>query len=286
MQSTMKLPPALSLCVLGLFAGSAHAQNASALYVMKTDGSDVRKVAETPAYSGLGHPRWSHDGKRLAFHAWEGPGNGRKVFVVNADGTQLSADGPQGQFANWSPDDKQLAFQIRSNAKNIGVWVENAGGGGRAFLFDGRSPRWSPDGGHMAFISDVDLAVRDLAVDGDKNLTAQMFEGIREGFDWSPDGRQLAFVARRQGRLGLWIVDIKNPAPRLRLESHLMGQLSWSPDGKQLAVTLNSLIHLLNVNDAGQPRLIPGQVGTSRDPAWSPDGKSIAISSTRGAKQP
>jgi Tol biopolymer transport system component len=72
MKSTMNLRLAASLCFLGLFASSAHAQNASALYVMKTDGSDVRKVAEPAGFNRVGHPRWSHDGKSIAFSSTRG----------------------------------------------------------------------------------------------------------------------------------------------------------------------------------------------------------------------
>ena len=277
-----------TLCLMELAAGSALAQVPTAIYVMQVDGSHVRKVAETPDFKSVGHARWSHDGKRLAFHGWDGPNGARRVFMCNADASQVPAAGPEGQLPDWSPDDKQLAFQTPGNGvTGVSSWVENIDGKGRTLLAEGSSPRWSPDGGRLAFIDGAELLIRNLIDDQQQSLTDQAWQGIRLGFDWSPDGRQIAFVARRDdGVLALWIADAKNPAPRLRLQADVMGHLAWSPDGKQLAITLDNMIQLLNADDDTPPRPIPGQIGSSRDPAWSPDGKWIAFSSNRPASGP
>jgi TolB protein len=279
-QSLKGLCVAAGLCLLS--ANWAFAQAATALYVMSPDGSNVRKLAEAPGFKRVGHPRWSHDGKRLAFHAWDGPPGVRRVFVINADASGLREIGSYGQLPDWSPDDKQLVVQnVGDNAAPVGAWVENLDGNGRTFLVGGLSPRWSSDGRQLAFIEGRTLVARDLVDETERNLLDDGWEEIQAGFDWSARRNQIAFVGKRQGKLGLWIVDTQNPAPRLRLEGHLMGHVAWSPDGKRLAVTRDGLIHLLNPDDVNDSRAIPGQKGSSRDPAWSPDGKSIAFSSNR-----
>ncbi len=53
--------------LLGLVvAAQAWAQaptRPSAIFVMKTDGSDVRKVAQVDGYEDHEAPRWSHEGR-------------------------------------------------------------------------------------------------------------------------------------------------------------------------------------------------------------------------------
>src|SRR4051812_26812006 len=56
------------------------------IFVMKTDGSQVRKVAQVAGYKKHGSPQWSHDGKRLAFDAYEGPDDAKKFFAIQLDG--------------------------------------------------------------------------------------------------------------------------------------------------------------------------------------------------------
>ena len=45
----------------------------TAIFVMKVDGSGVRKVAQVEGYRDHGSPRWSHDGQRLAFASTQRP---------------------------------------------------------------------------------------------------------------------------------------------------------------------------------------------------------------------
>ena len=276
-------------CSWPALAGTGLAQIPSAIYVMKPDGTSVRKITQAPDFKNVGHPRWSHDGKQLAFHAWAGPAaNVRRVFVVNGDGTQLREAGADGQFPDWSPDDKQLAFQMRdANANQINTFVQNLDGNGRTLLFEGTSPRWSHDGSQLAFIEKSgELIVRDLVDDSEHSLLDDNSDDVQGGFDLSADGTQIAFVAKRDRKAALWITETKNPRPRLRLQGNLMGQVAWSPDGKQLAITLDGAIRLLNTDDSKPPQLIPGQIGKSRDPAWSPDGKWLAFASNRNTDGP
>jgi RNA polymerase sigma factor (sigma-70 family) len=82
------------------------------LYVMKTDGSEIRQLFDgyNPFYT-----RFSPDGKRILF-ADGGTPEGRGIFVVNFDGTGrrkiVSADGEQLWSGCWSPDGKRIAVAI------------------------------------------------------------------------------------------------------------------------------------------------------------------------------
>jgi WD40 repeat protein len=266
---------ASSLEVANLYADDVT----TAIFVMKADGSGLRKLAQVEGYKKLNSPQWSHDGKRLAFNAIEGPDGAEKFFAIDADGGGLQELG-ENSMPHWSPDDKQLAYHNygRGGLKR-GVYVQNLDGKGRDWLADGYSPRWSPDGSHIAYISAQSLKVLDL-VDGQIRAEAnEAFDELYFGFDWSPDGKRLAFVGRRNGDRELVIAD--GQGLKVRLRGNLSGNVGWSPDGKRLAVGLNGSLHLVDPDETAAPELIPGQEGDNRGPAWSPDGQWLAFSSDR-----
>jgi Tol biopolymer transport system component len=91
------------------------------LYVMKTDGSQQRRLTE----GGLNcNARFSPDGRKILYiHQTRKEGN--SIWVVDADGTNAreivksGPDHPRGQFgvatldsAFWSPDGKQIAMVL------------------------------------------------------------------------------------------------------------------------------------------------------------------------------
>ena len=254
----------------------------TAVFVMNPAGSGVRRLAQVDGFRQHGSPRWSHDGAQLAFDASEGPNDARKFFAIGADGTGLREMGEHGS-PDWSPDDKQLAFHFAGPQAKQGTWVQNVDGKGREWLALGTSPRWSRDGGLLATIHERAMLVFDLVEGGQRRFLDASFGDIAPGFDWSPDGAKLAFVATRDGKQELWIASAADPNQKTapRLAGDLDGYLAWSPDGKQLIITLDNRLQLLAVEGADSPRLIPGQQGHSRMPAWSPDGELVAFVSDR-----
>jgi Tol biopolymer transport system component len=95
----------------------------------------------------------------------------------------------------------------------------------------------------------------------------------------SPDGRTVAVVLRREGKLRLHLM----PAEGGQLQTigntiDVRGGVAWSPDGKWLAVggSGSGGGGLFKVPiDGGEPiRLVTGPV-TNANPAWSPDGSTI-----------
>jgi Tol biopolymer transport system component len=147
-------------------SSAAPATGPSGLYVMKPDGTDLRKVSKEMPYAPS--PLWSPNGKQIAF---SGPGG--KEYVVNADGTELRELLPNVQahissYA-WSPDGKRIAFAAVHYRGELDVYVINANGTGRSNLTNTKTiiedePSWSPDGEQIAFTRGV---AGDVYVDQD-----------------------------------------------------------------------------------------------------------------------
>ena len=185
--------------LLGLVvAAEAPAQaptRPSAIFVMKTDGSDVRKVAQVDGYEDHEAPRWSHDGKRLVFDARNRASRKRSCFVVNADGTGLG-EVAKGRFADWSPDDRQITFQVDGAGGSAEIYVQNLDGQGRVKIAEGRSPRWSVDGSVLVHSDRTMLRAVDLLTDEETALLPAPVVKVFDGFAWSPDGKSMAVVVR------------------------------------------------------------------------------------------
>ena len=158
---------------------------------------------------GIGaFPVWAPDGRKLAFQStapgpfnlfWKAlDGNGDAQPLLNADsipahvwpdgasllpGTlpRLSGAGPQFPMS-WSPDGSTLAFHERKPDGERDIWVVSPGGEPVPFLltsFDERSPRFSPDGRWLAYVSDES---------GRDDVYVQPFPGPESKWVVSPDG--------------------------------------------------------------------------------------------------
>jgi Tol biopolymer transport system component len=269
-------------CWLAATALHGAVVQAAAIYVMRIDGTEVRKVAEVEGHRSHGSPQWSHDGTRLAFDASPSGTEASKFFVVNVDGTGLKELGEHA-MPSWSPDDKQLAYQNYGTAgARAGTWVQNLDGAGRTWIAEGFSPRWSPDGSQIAYTDWRFVKTVDLVEDQERVLNDQPYDRIEVGFDWSPDGKRIAFVGTRNNQRELVIVGPDGAKVRLAGQNGLDGHVSWSPDGKRFVLTIGRGIYLMDADGAKTPHLISGKAWKCSDATWSRDGKWIAFA----AKQP
>ena len=104
----------------------------------------------------------------------------------------------------------------------------------------GYAPRWSPDGGRIAFVGDMwaaDIKVVNLAdLTVDTLASDPAFDGAPA---WSPDGSMIAFVSDRTGVLELYRVNADGTA-LMRLTTAMTGSLVDLP-GHPMDARLRSL---------------------------------------------
>ena len=103
------------------------------------------------------NPRWSPDGRTIAFVQDSGDGMG--LYAMNADGSGmreiLTTPYELGAPA-WSPDGERIAF-VSDQAGPYDIWTVRADGSDARRLTDATgyydsTPQWSPDGKSIAFI--------------------------------------------------------------------------------------------------------------------------------------
>ena len=95
---------------------------------------------------------------------------------------------------------------------------------------------------------------------------------------WSPDGRQLAFIAHQPDPLApsLLILDVARGTSRKIAPCPCNG-LAWSPDGSTIAATADTgLLNLIGTDGHIEARLTPKPGSGLLGPTWSPDGSTIA----------
>jgi serine/threonine protein kinase/Tol biopolymer transport system component len=161
----------------------------------KVDGSQKLQLVSPPMVAYL--PRWSPDGKQIAFFGHP-PGEHFQIYLISAEGGS-----PELLYRNdtnladpvWSPDGKSLAFGENSlNNQGSAVYTFDLKTRTATKLpgSDGLySPRWSPNGHYIAAIS-LD-SLRLMLFD----LTTQKWSELAKLFvaypNWSRDGRYLYF---------------------------------------------------------------------------------------------
>ncbi len=161
----------------------------------KIDGTQKLQLVFPPMLAYL--PRWSPDGKRLAFFGHP-PGEPFQIYTVAAEGGTpelIYRAGTNLADPTWSPDGKSLAFGENSlNNQGSAVYLLDLATRNATKLpgSDGLySPRWSPDGRYIAAITLDSLHIKLF------DLAAQKWIELSNIFvaypTWSRDGHFIYF---------------------------------------------------------------------------------------------
>jgi dipeptidyl aminopeptidase/acylaminoacyl peptidase len=217
----------------------------------------------------------------------------------------------------FSPDGVRVAFIVTEPPKGERrarhIWLyDKKSGAVRQFTFsakDETSPRWSPDGKQLAFLSNRDDQQQVYVMRADSGEAAAVTKGQRSvrTFAWSPDGRQIAYLApdaksdaeekRDKDKDDARVVDKDDKQPRLWLltlatreakaltdSKWAISELAWLTTGDRLVVSATDhpesdqethRIFSISVPD-GSRRLILAPHGPFRDLQVSPDGAAVS----------
>jgi dipeptidyl aminopeptidase/acylaminoacyl peptidase len=169
----------------------------------------------------------------------------------------------------YSPDGTRLALVVTEPSKGTGrarhIWVHDAQDSGvRQYTFSAKSessPRWSPDGKQLAFLSDRGEEQQIYLMHANMGEGIALTKGKRgiKSFEWSPDGQRIAFLApdaktdveekkekekddahvadKETKRARLWLLDVATGETRaLTKPTWEVQEAVWLPNGNQLIV--------------------------------------------------
>jgi Tol biopolymer transport system component len=204
--------------------------------------------------------------------------------------------------ARFSPDGNQIAFSWDGEKEdNSDIYVKQVGGEGLLRLTTGPranyKPVWSTDGRYIAFLRNVDgeVGVYEIAALGgpERKLLTPSLGALWffESFDWSPEGKYLAYVDRLSDRAPptLFLLAVENPQDQRRLTTSASQRADedprFSPDGKTVAFvrdlsTVDGDIFLARLG-GGEPTRLTFDNVVIGGLDWTPDGAYIIFSSNR-----
>jgi dipeptidyl aminopeptidase/acylaminoacyl peptidase len=227
----------------------------SDIWVMPITGGAARQLTQSEKRDN--NPRWSPDGKKLA-------------FISNRDGS------PQVWILEVASGEARKLTSLSTGADGV---------------------IWSPDGKHLAFVSDVypdcpnDACndKRDKAAEASK-VKAKIFDRLlyRHWMSWKDGKRTHVFVVPAEGGTPHDLTPGDFDAPPFSLGGPT--DYDFSPDGTELCFAKNTdTVEATSTNGdlwtvpvaGGQARRITANPAYDGSPQYSPDGKFIAYRAQR-----
>lgn len=261
------------------------------IYICDFDGHNIKQITSDNSIALF--PKWSPDGKSIAFTSFKD--GGPMLYENNLQsGRVRRISGRKGMNtgACWTSDGNRIALTLtREDNQDINQDI---------FLIDLRgrilerytndeaidvSPTFSPDGTKMAFVSDrsgtPQIWVKDLEnrEKGEERLT---FPGMGDDtfeskYNYTPDWssrNQIAFSGDSDTGRDIFTMNPDGSNLRRLTENRGVNEdPSWSPDGRYIVFSSNrdGGFHLYIMNSSGfNQRRISFQKGEQTDPSWSP----------------
>ena len=243
------------------------------------------------------NPRWSPDGRWLAYEGKQGDRSG--LMIVHPDGSGVTFLAPiestnaplpgRGSSITWSPDSSQIAFVSATPGP------ETAEASGDPMVITRYLYKPTAGEGLTRFNDNRRLHIFLVSLSTQQARQLTRGSHYEHSIDWSPDGREILFVSNHEPNsdeffnYDLFTLNVRDGSiHRLTSTESCEYTPLWSPDGKQIAFlgTKRGLTdrettmedkHVWLMDADGTNRRELGKVVDNRQAGigWAPDGRSV-----------
>jgi dipeptidyl aminopeptidase/acylaminoacyl peptidase len=247
------------------------------VWLVSTSGGEAVRL--TTSKKNDNQPRWSPDGKRIAFVSAreEKP----QIFLISPTGGEAEklSDSKTGvQSFQWSPDGRRIAFVAQQEMTPDEEKRQK----------DKDDPQVIDKNFKFSRIWVIDVQTR-------KASEVVKSDSVAADPQWSPDGRSIAYTTfptpkADDGSLSdIWIADVETGKARKLVDNEGPDNSPrWSPDGRSVAyLTRDAKLGVIGQSrlsiipaEGGPPRSLISSFEYQPGPAkWSQDGRTIYFNS-------
>lgn len=192
-----------------------------------------------------------------------------------------------------SPDGQTILYvrnfkDIMTDANRSNLWTISSNGTNNRPLTTGmqndRSPRWSPDGKKMVYLSAKEDRTQLYLRWMDNGMEARLtnLTSSPSGITWSPDGKWLAFTMFVPGKdEPLVTLPAKPKGAKWNTPPVYIDKLKFKSDGNPTILPTGYRHIFIVSTEGGTPRQITTGDFNYRGISWSPDGKHLLTSANR-----
>jgi len=234
------------------------------LYTAEVSGAGLRPLTRD-GWKAVGYA-FTADDRTLVFSSNRGGDSGLWSIDFNRPSTPTRLGMGLLEFGRLSADRTGLlAVEAGDYRSNLFAW---RAGAAPVALTDGNTSDWDPDlspTGQLTFVSDQNggSEIWSKRTDGEPTRLTDLKASSVFSPRWSPDGQSIAFVASREGRTDVYLINAEGSDLRnLTLDGAVRDELAWDRNGDLLVPTLREGGWRIERIDAqGRVTVVPNSVG-------------------------